>query len=70
MNTYLVDSFVAFRDVCDEQPKIVWKLKVDRVAEVGDERVRADRQQLKLLSLLRFVVRVDIEHPPDPRNLE
>lgn len=70
MTTYLINSFVALRDVCNQQPKVVGKLKVDRVAEVGDERVCSDRQQLKLLSLLRFVVRVDIKHPPDPRNLK
>lgn len=48
----LVDSFVSFCHVLDEQPKVVGELKVHNVPLVSDEGVQANGQELKLLTLL------------------
>lgn len=68
-HTYFVNSFVALRDVRNEQPKIVGELEVNRIPQVGDERVGSHRQQLELLSRLRFIVRIEVKYPPDPGYL-
>lgn len=68
-NLALVDPLISFRDVCDEQPKIVGELKVNRIPRVGNKCVGANGQELKFLTLLRLIVRIEIKHATNPGNL-
>lgn len=57
-HAHLVYAFVALCNIVDLQPKIVGQLETDRIPLVGHKRVHANGEQLKLLTLLRFVVRI------------